>query len=125
VRIKLDENLPARLARWLSGLGHETDSVPEEGLGGRPDLEIWEETQRVGRFLITQDLDFSDSRRFRPGTHHGILLIRLSNPSRRSLIDRLTMVFETEDVESWRGCFVVLTERKIRIQRPQAAGNRS
>jgi len=117
--------MPARLAGWLSGLGHETDSVPDEGLGGRPDLEIWDETQRAGRFLITQDLDFSDSRRFRPGTHHGILLIRLANPSRRSLIDRLTMVFETENVESWHGCFVVLTERKIRIQRPQAPGHQS
>jgi predicted nuclease of predicted toxin-antitoxin system len=36
--------------------------VPEEGLVGSDDHEIWEATQNAGRFLITQDLDFSDVR---------------------------------------------------------------
>jgi len=116
VRIKLDENLPATLADVLSACGHDTDTVPTEGLTGRPDSDVWQETQRAERFLITQDLDFSDSRRFRPGTHHGLLLVRLANPSRKQLVDQLRSAFEKEDVESWRRCFVVLTERKIRIQ---------
>jgi len=32
VNIKLDENLPARLAPVLAELGHEIRTVPEEGL---------------------------------------------------------------------------------------------
>ncbi len=44
--------------------------------------------QRDGRFLITQDLDFSDARRFAPGTHYGILLMRLRSPGRLELVDR-------------------------------------
>jgi len=40
VKLKLDENLPARLARILTQLGHETDTVPQEGLAGRKDDEI-------------------------------------------------------------------------------------
>lgn len=35
MRIKLDENLPLRLVRILVPLGHETDTVPQEGLAGK------------------------------------------------------------------------------------------
>ncbi|WP_376753452.1 DUF5615 family PIN-like protein [Candidatus Nitrospira allomarina] len=38
--MKLDENLPVRLARALEKLGHDTDTIPEEGLTGRSDLHI-------------------------------------------------------------------------------------
>jgi len=40
VKIKLDENLPARLVGLLAKLGHDTDTVPQEGLTGRPDSDI-------------------------------------------------------------------------------------
>jgi hypothetical protein len=74
-------------------------------------------TQREGRFLITQDLDFSDLRRFAPGAHHGILLVRLHSPDWRQLSARVAAIFGAEDVERWAGCFVVATEHKIRIVR--------
>ena len=90
----------------------------EEGLTGRSDHDVWQETQRTGRFLITQDLDFSDLRQFQPGSHYGLLLVRLPNPSRRSLIECVDSAFNTEAVETWQRCFVVLTDRKIRIRRP-------
>jgi predicted nuclease of predicted toxin-antitoxin system len=118
VTIKLDENLPRVLAHILSVLGYPTDTVPQEGLAGRDDQTVWDETQRVGRFFITQDLDFSDFRKFIPGTHHGLLLVRLRDPSRLRLIQRVQMLFQTEDVARWTGCVVVATERKIRIRCP-------
>ncbi|MBH0200333.1 MAG: DUF5615 family PIN-like protein [Nitrospira sp.] len=52
MKIKLDENLPAQLARALTALGHDTDTVPQEGLAGKPDPDIWAAAQTVGRFLI-------------------------------------------------------------------------
>ncbi|HEX5544641.1 MAG TPA: DUF5615 family PIN-like protein [Nitrospira sp.] len=70
MRIKLDENLPLRLVRILARFGHETDTVPQEGLASQDDVHVWRSAQAVGRFFITQDLDFSDVRRFAPGTHH-------------------------------------------------------
>jgi len=42
------------------------DTVPQEALTGRPDSVIWACTQEAERLLITQDLDFSDVRRFAP-----------------------------------------------------------
>ena len=73
---------------------------------------------RYRRFLITQNLDFSDIHRFRPGTHHGLLLVRLRAPGRNALFRRLQAVFHSEDIESWRGCFVVVSEHKLRVRRP-------
>jgi hypothetical protein len=72
----------------------------------------------VGRFLITQDLDFSDVRRYTPGTHAGLLLMRLTKPGRDALHERMSMLFATESVDEWRGCLVVATDWKVRVKRP-------
>jgi predicted nuclease of predicted toxin-antitoxin system len=119
MKIKLDENLPRRLANPLKKFGHEVHTVHEEKLIGRPDMEIWAAVQKESRFLITQDLDFSDSRKFAHGSHHGILLIRLRNPNRRALIERIEEMLQNENIEEWKGCFVIATERKTRLLRPE------
>jgi hypothetical protein len=64
MKIKLDENLPFRLGDLLKDHGHDSHSVHEERLVGHNHREIWEAAQKESRFLITQDLDFSDSRKF-------------------------------------------------------------
>jgi len=121
VKIKLDENLPVRLARALEKLGHDADTILQEGLAGRSDRQIWEAVQDAERFLITQDLDFSDSRRFSPGSHHGILLVRLRDPGRNALLKRVQGLFQTEAVEHWKRCFVVVTDRKLRVRYPNTS----
>jgi predicted nuclease of predicted toxin-antitoxin system len=118
MKIKLDENLPLRLAIALRNLGYDVHTAREEGLAGHPDSEIWRTAQKESRFLITQDLDFSDLRLFALGSHHGILLLRLSSPNRGSLTARVVELFQTEKIVEWARCFVVATERKIRLLRP-------
>lgn len=119
MKIKLDENMPAQLVGILGSLGHDVETVIQEGLAGHPDPDIWEQTQQEGRFLITQDLDFSDIKRFSPGNHHGLLLVRLRSPGRLSITRKIRKVFETENASNWQKCFVVVTDRKLRIQRPK------
>jgi len=46
-------------------------------------------------------------------------IVRLNNPSRNLLIERISKIFEFEAVESWKRCLVVVTNRKIRIKRPE------
>lgn len=125
MKIKLDENLPVRLVGILAPLGHEIDTVAQEGLAGHNDIQVWEAAQRAGRFLITQDLDFSDLRRFVPGAHHGLLLIRLREPGRNALVKRIQTIFQTEEVERWHACFVVVTEHKIRVRYPKDSEGRA
>ena len=118
MRIKLDENIPLRTQSLLLNLGHDVEIVPQEDLAGGTDDQIWQAAQATTRFLITQDLDFSDIRRFIPGTHAGILLVRLRDNGREALVQSLLHAFETEAVESWQQCFVIITERKIWVRRP-------
>lgn len=118
MKIKLDENIPVRLQPVLQQLGHDTDSVIQEGLAGCTDERIWQAALEAGRFLITQDLDFSDVQRFRPGTHAGILVMRLRNAGREAIVRRVGQIFQDEAVSEWQGCFVTVSERKIRIRRP-------
>src|SRR5260370_22667467 len=81
MKIKLDENLPFRLATVLKELGHDVHTAYEERLAGHPDKEIWGATQKESRFLITQDLDFSDLRRFGFCLQQGVLLLFLLAPN--------------------------------------------
>lgn len=116
MKIKLDENLPARLLPVLQRYGHDVDTVPTEHLTGKPDVEVWQAVCNEGRFFITQDLDFSDARQFAPGSHAGLLLLRLREPGAQALLDSIVGI--AADIENWAGCFVVLTEHKLRIKRP-------
>ena len=118
MKIKLDENLPESLVAGLARLNHDADTVPQEGLAGRDDSDVWTAAQREGRFLITQDLDFSDVRKFQPGTHHGLLLVRLPDAGRMALTQRILEVFGSENIELWARCFVVLSGHKLRVLRP-------
>ncbi|MEN6371514.1 MAG: DUF5615 family PIN-like protein [Armatimonadota bacterium] len=119
MRIKLDENIPVGLSAVLASLGHDVDTVQDENLTGRDDEAVWKAAQDSGRFFLTQDLDFSDTRKFKPGTHCGVLVIRLIQPGIRTLIQLVESMFTSEDVENWRDCFVVVTEHKLRIKKPE------
>lgn len=118
MKIKLDENLPSRLVAALADLGHDVDTVTTERLGGQNDHTVWQAAQQADRFLITHDLDFSDIRRFTPGTHRGLLVVRLRFPGRVALFERIHSLFATENVSDWASCLVVATERKLRIRHP-------
>jgi predicted nuclease of predicted toxin-antitoxin system len=123
MRIKLDENMPASLMELLVSLGHDTDTAVSEGLAGKDDDIIWYAAQKAGRLLITQDLDFSDLRKFTPGRHHGVVLFRLQEPGWPAIVSRARSVFETLPLQEWRGCLVVITQHKIRVRAPLATEN--
>jgi predicted nuclease of predicted toxin-antitoxin system len=118
MKLKLDENLPETLLVELAALGHDADTLRQEGLAGHEDSKLWAAVQAEGRFLVTQDFDFSDIRKFQPGTHHGLLLIRLPDAGRLALTQKISEVFRQEDVASWAGCFAVLSAHKLRVVRP-------
>jgi predicted nuclease of predicted toxin-antitoxin system len=97
VNIRLDENIFQSWVQPLRRLGHDIDTVREEGLTGQTDPAVWTATQRASRFFVTQDLDRSDVRVYTPGTHAGLLLVRLSDPGRNALVRRTNQIFETEN----------------------------
>jgi predicted nuclease of predicted toxin-antitoxin system len=118
VRIKLDENLPSELGDLLGDRGHDVRTVSEESLVGQDDAVIFAAATREGRMLLTLDLDFSDVRRYEPGTHPGIVLFRLREPSRRRILERTRQVLDLSPIDAWARCFVVVSDRKLRVRKP-------
>jgi predicted nuclease of predicted toxin-antitoxin system len=118
VKLKLDENVAESATARLAALGFDVDTALGEGLGGKSDADVWSAAQREGRFLVTHDLDFSDVRKFAPGTHHGLLLIRLPGSEQWRVGDHLVAWFSAPDVRSWKRCFVVATPNKVRVIKP-------
>ena len=118
MKIKLDDNIPYTVRSRLAGHELDIETVLDEGLGGRSDEDVWAAAQAEGRFLVTQDLDFSDRRKFAPGTHHGLLIVRLPDSEQWRIGDYVTAWLSSPDLAGWTGCFVVATPTKVRVLRP-------
>ena len=118
MKLKLDENVPLSARARLQALGFDVDTVLDEGLGGRPDADVWAAAQTEERVLVTQDLDFSDARRFAPGSHHGLVLVRMRDEDQWRIADFLAAWFSMPDALTWARCFVVATPTRLRVLRP-------
>jgi hypothetical protein len=62
VRFKLDENLPVELAVELRAMGHDTDTVLDEGLSGEADPAVVNAASAAARILLTLDKGIADVR---------------------------------------------------------------
>lgn len=117
IAVKVDEDLPAEVADLLRKAGHDARTVMQEGLVGAPDEELWKQVQHEERCLFTADKGFANAQLFPPGTHAGIVLLRLPRESRAAYI-RLTESFLTGmDVASAIGAIAVVTPGAIRLYR--------
>jgi predicted nuclease of predicted toxin-antitoxin system len=119
--IKLDENLSQAHVEFLLRLGYAAERVTDEGLSGADDPVVWQRVLAEGRFFITLDLDFADVRRFPPGGHPGILLLRPRNRSRAAVLEILERVVQEQPMTALAGCFVVADLGHTRIRRPPLA----
>jgi len=89
IKIKIDECLPHECADLMIQQGYNVETVRQEGLQGSADTEIWNAAQSEKRFLVTTDLDFSDMRRYEPGKHAGVLLLRLGKEGKGRMLSYL------------------------------------
>lgn len=116
--VKLDENLGRSAVELLRDAGYVVDRVHDQGLSGAPDEVVWQRVCAEHRFFITLDLDFSDVRRFPPGSHPGLLLIRPGRRGRRDAMEILKRVLAEQSLDDLRGCLVVADARYTRFRRP-------
>jgi predicted nuclease of predicted toxin-antitoxin system len=116
--VKLDEHLGKAHLQLLRESGYDVDTVLGERLSGSSDEFLWSRVVADGRLLITLDLDFSDVRRFQPGTHPGILLIRAHSTSSSAVLRVLRRALAERPLEDLRGCLAVADERITRVRWP-------
>ena len=118
MRIKLDENLPGRARLIFADAGHDVDTVEDEGLGGSDDPTVARAATEVDRLVVTLDRGFGDLQRYPPGTHAGILVLRIDDQSARSVADALTALVASTDLDALAGCVAVFRGGNLRVRRP-------
>jgi predicted nuclease of predicted toxin-antitoxin system len=118
VRLKLDENLPDDALQAAVALGHDVDTVVDEGLGGATDPEVLAAASREDRFVVTLDRGFGDVRRYPPGSHAGIAVLRVDSQDPRTVANALTTFLGNDALGDLGGCIVVVRGHLVRIRRP-------
>jgi predicted nuclease of predicted toxin-antitoxin system len=120
-RLKVDEDLPRQIAEMWNAHGHDAVTVPEQGWSGASDDVLWRHIQTEGRWLITADKGFADLRRYPPGAHAGVILLRTTEENRRSYSDLAAAALRRLNLVEIAGAVVVVTHRSIRIRRAPSA----
>jgi predicted nuclease of predicted toxin-antitoxin system len=116
VKFKLDENLPVSSAAILASAGHDVDTVSAEGLTGAADQDVV--TTATGRVLISLDLGLGDIRAYPPGSHAGIVILRLADQSATTVTTAIGDLASIAELDSLAGAIAVLQRGLLRIRHP-------
>ncbi|HLJ07790.1 MAG TPA: DUF5615 family PIN-like protein, partial [Acidimicrobiia bacterium] len=71
-----------------------------------------------GRFLITLDKGFGDIRAYPPGTHPGILVLRLADESPVAVRQAVSEVLDHHRLDGLDGTVTVFHRGRLRIRLP-------
>lgn len=118
----VDEDLSRSTAPALRDAGCATIDVRDVGLRGHSDPEVFASAQSREMTLVTADKGFANVLSYPPGTHAGIIVLRVPNelPTRHVNIQRLRALADLEG-EDLRGLLVIAEVGRTRIRRPRGA----
>jgi predicted nuclease of predicted toxin-antitoxin system len=116
MKFKLDENLPGEGVLVLRAAGHDAVTVLDQGLGGRPDPEIFAVVQAEGRALITLDVGFGNIRTYTPRMSAGIIVLRLGRQSKPVVLAAIAEVAAAAVAEPVTGKLWIVEDGRLRIR---------
>ena len=107
MKIFVDENIPLMTVKELQSKGHDVRDIRGTADQGITDVELWQIVQQENRLLITTDKGFSNQRY---EEHHGILIIRLKQPSRIKIHQRVMQAVNNYSEHEWPGLMVIMRD---------------
>lgn len=114
MKFLVDESADARLATYLSTLGHDARTVARDYAASLEDTDVLSIAHREERILITNDRDFGDLI-FRHGRRHsGVIYLRLSTTQLSKKVERLDHVLASHGGRLEH--FIVVTDRSVRVR---------
>lgn len=116
MKFKIDENLPIEVADLLSRSGYDAATVIDQALGGHPDGDIATVCQREQRALVTIDIDFADIRAYPPRLYAGLIVLRLKQQDKPTVLQVMAKILPTLATEPLAGQLWIVEERRIRIR---------
>ena len=72
--------------------------------------------QDEGGWLITADKEFADLRRYLPGSHSGLILLRSSEESRSHYLRLAGTMLRRVKLDEIGGAVVIVTQRGVRVR---------
>ena len=114
----IDEDMPRSTAVALRQAGHESVDVRDVGLRGHSDAEVFAYAQNLGAILVTADKGFANVLSFAPGTHSGLIVLRVPNelPTHQVNQELLHALADLAD-ENLKGLLVIVEVGRTRIRR--------
>ena len=90
----------------------------DQNLKGCTDEILLRICQEEKRILVTLDLDFSNITLYPPGTYEGIIVFRVKNQSKNTILSLIPMIDKMLDKEKLRGKLWIVEKERIRIHEP-------
>ena len=87
MKFKLDENLPTELAFDLRMLGHDAETVLDEGLRGVADATLVRVAAAEARILLTLDKGIANLLQYPSHEQGGVVLFRRDSSGRRAVLE--------------------------------------
>jgi predicted nuclease of predicted toxin-antitoxin system len=110
MKILVDENIPRMTVSALRALGHDVRDLRGSSEQGLSDPDLWEIARAESRLLVTTDKGFAEYRSFE---HSGILIIRLRQPNRKKIHDRVMMAMNAFSETEWQSALVVMRDSTV------------
>lgn len=104
----IDENIPVKLADWLTEKGHN----PIFCLKGSSDEDIASLAKQRKAILLTQDRHFTNTLRFPPQDFSGIIRIKIHPSYIEDITSSLEKLFKKfANSENFRGKLIILSKK--------------
>ena len=110
MRILVDENIPRMTVTALAEMGHAVRDLRGTADKGMSDQDLWQIAQREQRLLITTDKGFSAHRN---AQHAGVLIVRLKQPNRQRIHDRVLQALSRFQEGQWPRMIVIMRDRTV------------
>ena len=107
MKIFVDENIPAMTVRELRNAGHDVADIRGTENEGMSDEEVWKKVQEEQRLLISTDKGFAQKRH---ENHNGVLVIRLKQPNRLKIHNKVIQAMNRFKEKEWAGLTVVMQD---------------
>ena len=100
----------------LRSWGHDVVTTQEVNLAGEADEEQLQEAISQGRVLITNDLDFSNIRRYPPANHCGIIVLKIRPRTLTEVHAVLKTLLDRSSQERLHQNLVIVDRNKYRVR---------
>ena len=103
-RLLTDEMIHRDVVRMLIASGCDVLKCPK----GLKNGDVYQLAKREERFLITQDKDFSDPRRYPPSDTSGIVCVRVFPPTIANLLSGIKTFIHEKKPDDIKGRLIIL-----------------